>query len=267
MLRKPQFLWLLSYNRRCNSFVTSNYEPAALAFCVAREAAVNDTFAFFSKSSPIGRLGMGPMKHLFDLNKLPEETEMEEVTEACQARTMFAGPGNLPAGWGDAQDHDGRSTFDMSGIEMRGTHAVPELCHTVRRREPEVSLQESAYARSWLHLIGSTSSHPGTVQIDIRQPPASAMQVGGSAEYRSSNSVLGILGTPTPLQISQASGDLPAATLRRSNRRAATRYSQSEINTLSSTKRRGRHGPKSKSSEFRGVTYYKRTRRWEAHIW
>lgn len=32
-------------------------------------------------------------------------------------------------------------------------------------------------------------------------------------------------------------------------------------------RRQSRHGPKSQSSEFRGVTFYKRTGRWEAHIW
>lgn len=31
--------------------------------------------------------------------------------------------------------------------------------------------------------------------------------------------------------------------------------------------RRRRRGPKSQSSEFRGVTFYRRTGRWESHIW
>lgn len=31
--------------------------------------------------------------------------------------------------------------------------------------------------------------------------------------------------------------------------------------------KQSRHGPVSKSSEFRGVTFYKRTGRWESHIW
>lgn len=32
-------------------------------------------------------------------------------------------------------------------------------------------------------------------------------------------------------------------------------------------RKESRHGPKSMSSEFRGVTYYKRTQRWESHVW
>lgn len=31
--------------------------------------------------------------------------------------------------------------------------------------------------------------------------------------------------------------------------------------------KKGRRGPKSRSSEYRGVTYYRRTGRWESHIW
>lgn len=31
--------------------------------------------------------------------------------------------------------------------------------------------------------------------------------------------------------------------------------------------KRSRRGPKSKSSQYRGVTFYRRTGRWESHIW
>ena len=31
--------------------------------------------------------------------------------------------------------------------------------------------------------------------------------------------------------------------------------------------KKGRRGPKSRSSQYRGVTYYRRTGRWESHIW
>ncbi|CAM8980944.1 unnamed protein product [Rhodiola kirilowii] len=31
--------------------------------------------------------------------------------------------------------------------------------------------------------------------------------------------------------------------------------------------RRSRRGPRSKSSQYRGVTFYRRTGRWESHIW
>uniref|UniRef100_A0A7I4CE67 AP2/ERF domain-containing protein n=1 Tax=Physcomitrium patens TaxID=3218 RepID=A0A7I4CE67_PHYPA len=40
--------------------------------------------------------------------------------------------------------------------------------------------------------------------------------------------------------------------------------------TIAATKRKrgqGRHGPKSKTSPYRGVNHYTRTNRWEAHIW
>ena len=40
-----------------------------------------------------------------------------------------------------------------------------------------------------------------------------------------------------------------------------------EASEAASPKRRIRHGPKSKSSQYRGVTFYKRTGRWESHIW
>lgn len=31
--------------------------------------------------------------------------------------------------------------------------------------------------------------------------------------------------------------------------------------------RKGRRGPRSRSSQYRGVTFYRRTGRWESHIW
>ncbi|XP_020246610.1 AP2-like ethylene-responsive transcription factor SMZ [Asparagus officinalis] len=31
--------------------------------------------------------------------------------------------------------------------------------------------------------------------------------------------------------------------------------------------KRSRHGPRSRSSQYRGVTFYRRTGRWESHIW
>lgn len=40
--------------------------------------------------------------------------------------------------------------------------------------------------------------------------------------------------------------------------------------TIAAKKRKrgqGRHGPKSKTSPYRGVNHYTRTNRWEAHIW
>jgi hypothetical protein len=34
-----------------------------------------------------------------------------------------------------------------------------------------------------------------------------------------------------------------------------------------STLRKSRRGPRSRSSQYRGVTFYRRTGRWESHIW
>lgn len=31
--------------------------------------------------------------------------------------------------------------------------------------------------------------------------------------------------------------------------------------------RKSRRGPRSRSSQYRGVTFYRRTGRWESHIW
>lgn len=31
--------------------------------------------------------------------------------------------------------------------------------------------------------------------------------------------------------------------------------------------KKGRRGPRSRSSQYRGVTFYRRTGRWESHIW
>ena len=35
----------------------------------------------------------------------------------------------------------------------------------------------------------------------------------------------------------------------------------------SQTVKKGRRGPRSRSSQYRGVTFYRRTGRWESHIW
>ncbi|KAE9621151.1 putative transcription factor AP2-EREBP family [Lupinus albus] len=45
---------------------------------------------------------------------------------------------------------------------------------------------------------------------------------------------------------------------------------QNELRTLHQKQyqiKKGRRGPRSQSSQFRGVTFYRRTGRWESHIW
>ncbi|OIW13252.1 hypothetical protein TanjilG_14185 [Lupinus angustifolius] len=45
---------------------------------------------------------------------------------------------------------------------------------------------------------------------------------------------------------------------------------QNEVRTLHQKQcqiKKGRRGPRSQSSQFRGVTFYRRTGRWESHIW
>lgn len=45
------------------------------------------------------------------------------------------------------------------------------------------------------------------------------------------------------------------------------KFQDSEGVAASATTKKSRRGPRSRSSQYRGVTFYRRTGRWESHIW
>lgn len=41
----------------------------------------------------------------------------------------------------------------------------------------------------------------------------------------------------------------------------------SVVGDMENWQKKSRRGPRSRSSQYRGVTFYRRTGRWESHIW
>lgn len=74
---------------------------------------------------------------------------------------------------------------------------------------------------------------------------------------------------PTPPRAAADAGWSPAAVALPSSgdsRRVDLAFGQRTVKVQQQVKK-SRRGPRSRSSQYRGVTFYRRTGRWESHIW
>lgn len=112
--------------------------------------------------------------------------------------------------------------------------------------EVEVEREEDGSdAQQQLGLITKQLLPPVTVVLDVSQVPVTASS--------SSSSKLPLM-DPTFCQVdSPPESRLP--------------YHQHLLHQPHQQPKKSRRGPRSRSSQYRGVTFYRRTGRWESHIW
>lgn len=115
-----------------------------------------------------------------------------------------------------------------------------------------------------LYMDRVASPSPGFVTRSFF-PVAMATEKGGIGEpgYSAASGFSSSSSRPQWLNLSFADGQPPGS----ASSSAAGANTELKVMQQKQQMKKSRRGPRSRSSQYRGVTFYRRTGRWESHIW
>lgn len=197
---------------------------------------------------------------MWDLNGTPDETRRArgyDQSEACSSQKTASFDGDdknstssaiVIDDAGDRSDADERNTRPPTSRRIFGFSFLTDKTTNPSNNDDEDE-------------DNSNSSYSGETPVTRQFFPVDSEVSGGDMAGTSA----GPVEFPPQAQwagpqLFPASDTLPAAAL-------LGPASSTKPTELAQPMKKSRRGPRSRSSQYRGVTYYRRTGRWESHIW
>lgn len=181
---------------------------------------------------------------MWDLNDCPDQRPVDDESEGCSSQKTNSG---------DGDDDKGKrvgsvSNSSSSAVVIEDGSDVDEDANPSRKRGSKIF----GFSVTDDNAVDGADPHPVTHQffpVDDSSETGAAAAASSSSAFPRAHWV--------GVKFCQADSAGPGKPAERSPQQ----------NQQQQPMKKSRRGPRSRSSQYRGVTFYRRTGRWESHIW